>query len=235
MTRLKIATLLLSVAVTSPVWADVPVIDSSNLTQTREINKTTKDILDTDKKIDDQTKKILEAVTGERQDSEGAAGTAVGSGFNFGEAPKFSSILGGGGMQFGSLPTEFQQVASTIINGMKLVKELKSMVEGGGKTSNQVGYEALVNMTAALAGAVSGSQEAVATRQQAFQGVNSKIGQEKDIKGAIALNSQIGVETAQTINQAVGAVTTLNAAEQAKLQKQLAEESGTLQLYETEK
>lgn len=225
--------LVISTAMAGSAFADVPVIDGANLTQSKEINKTTKNILDIDKKIDEQTNKILEAVTGERQDAEGAAGTATNGGFQFGQAPSFSSILGGGGMQFGGLPTEFQQVASTIINGMKLVKELKSMVNGGGeKTSNQAGYEALLNMTAALAGSVSGSQQAVSKRTEAFTGVGSKIGQEKDIKGAIALNSQIGVETAQTINEAVGAMTTLNAAEQAKLQKKLAEESGTMELFD---
>jgi hypothetical protein len=232
MTTLKklAAGFVISGAFIAHAYAQVPVIDGANLQQSTEINKTTKEILDTDKKIDDQTKQILEAVTGNRTDASGAAGTATGGGFQFGQAPSFSQILGGGGMQFGGLPSEFQQIASGIINGMKLVKELKSMAEGGGKTSNQAGYEALLNTAASLAGTVSGSQQAVSARTQAFTGVGSKIGQEKDIKGAIALNSQIGVETAQTINEAVGAVTTLNAAEQAKLMKRLAEESGTLDL-----
>jgi hypothetical protein len=217
---------------TATSWADVPVYDSRVHRQTRAITKNTDDILKSDKKIEEQTKEILEAVTGNRTDGNQAQGSALGGGFKFGQAPKFSDILGGGGMNFGSLPGEFQQIAATVINGMKFVKELKTFAEGTEKTSNQAGYESLVNTATSLAGIVSGSQSAVASRSSAFQSVGSKIGQETDIKGAVAMNSMVSLQQAQTMNEAIGAITALGAAEQAKLMKRLAEETGGMELLE---
>ena len=221
-------------ALTFPAFAVVPVIDRAVLAQTQAITKNTSDILSTDKAIKETTDKILEAVTGTRTDGNSEQNSALGSGFKFGDAPKFSDILGGGWMNFGSLGGDFQKLASTLITGMKFVRELKSLADGEEETGNQKSYEALINTATALAGTVAGSQDAVAQRSTAFEKAGSKIGQEDNIKGAVALNSMISLQQAQTMNEAIGVITSLNGAEQAKLMKQLAEESGTSSLLSYE-
>lgn len=224
------ATMMASVF--TPAFADVPVIDRTVLAETKAITKNTEDILATDKEIKETTDKILEAVTGNRTDGNSAQNSALGSGFQQGSAPKFSDILGGGNMNFGALGGDFQSIAAKLITGMKFVKQLKSVKDGVESTGNQKSYEALINTATSLAGIVAGSQSAVADRSTAFEQVGTKIGQAKDIKGAVAMNSQVSLQQAQTMNEAIGAITALSGAEQAKLMKRLSEESGGMELLQ---
>lgn len=218
----------------TPAFADVPVIDRTTLSETKKITKTTEDILETDNEIKETTNKILEAVTGNRTDGNSAQNTALGSGFQQGSAPKFSDILGGGNMNFGALGGDFQSIAANLITGMKFVKELKSIKDGVESTGNQKSYEGLINTATSLAGIVAGSQQAVADRSSAFEQVSTQIGQAPDIKGAVAMNSQVSLQQAQTMNEAIGAITALSGAEQAKLMKRLSEESGGMELLQYE-
>ncbi|MEY9785383.1 type IV secretion system protein [Sinorhizobium fredii] len=220
------------VAAADVATAQVPVYDGAVHKETVQTTQNTKSILDSNEKIQEQTKSILEAVTGNRQDGSSFANAALGGGFNFGQAPSFSDVLSGGSMNWGSLGGDFQKIASTLINGMKLVQSLSGKENMASSSSNQAAYESVVNMATSLAGMVSGSQAAVANRTTQFQNASGQIGQSQDIKGSIDMNTQMQLQTAQTTNEAIGAVTSLGAAEQSKLMKQLAEESGTADLLE---
>ncbi|WP_188826124.1 type IV secretion system protein [Brucella endophytica] len=224
---LSVAVLAISAV---PGVAQVPTYDSAVHKETIQTTKNTQTILESNDLIKQQTKSILEAVTGNRQDGSSFANAALGGGFSFGQAPTFSDVLAGGSMNWGNLGGDFQKLASTLINGMKLVKSLSGKEGMAKSSSNQAGYESALNMATSLAGIVSGSQAAVANRTSQFQNAGGQIGQSKDIKGSIDMNTQMQLQTAQTTNEAIGAVTALGAAEQSKLMKQLAEESGTADL-----
>ena len=225
---------VLSAAVTTAM-AQVPTYDAAVHKETIQTTKNTDSILKSNDQIQEQTKSILEAVTGNRQDGSSFSNAALGGGFNFGQAPSFSDVLAGGSMNWGNLGGDFQKIASTLINGMKLVQSLSGKQGMANSSSNQAAYESSVNMATSLAGMVTGSQAAVASRTTQFQNAGGQIGTSKDIKGSIDMNTQMQLQTAQTTNEAIGAVTALGAAEQSKLMKQLAEESGTADLLEYKK
>lgn len=233
-TVLKTAALSMAVLATTAMsaLAQVPTYDEAVHKETIQTTKNTDSILKSNDKIQAQTRSILEAVTGNRSDGASFANAALGGDFNFGQAPSFSDVLGGGAMNWGNLGGDFQKIASTLINGMKLVQSLSGKEGMSSKSSNQAAYESVVNMATSLAGMVSGSQAAVANRTTQFQNAGGQIGQSQDIKGSIDMNTQMQLQTAQTTNEAIGAVTALGAAEQSKMMKQLAEDSGTADLLE---
>jgi Type IV secretion system proteins len=228
---LSVAAALAAVAVSAiNAHADIPVIDKATLKQATEIAEHTREIMESNQDIQEQTQKILEAVSGTRSDAQGIADAALGGGFNFGQAPSMAEVLGGGILAFGSMPPEVQKAAAVMINGLNLVKSLSGLTDAGERSSNEAAYSSSVSAAAMLASLIAGTQSSQSQRAQAFQGIGSEIGQTQDIKGSIDQNSQIGLQHALTTNEMIGVVNALNGAEQAKLMKRLAEESGTADL-----
>jgi Type IV secretion system proteins len=216
--------------VATVVIAQVPTIDKATLAQATATAQTTRDIMGSNRQIQEQTQKILQAVSGARSDPQSFANAALGGGFQFGQAPSMSQVLGGGMLQFGQMGGQFQQAASTIINGLMLAKSLSGLLDANKKSSNEAAYASNVNTAGALAAVIAGTQSAQSARSSTFQGFGQQIGQSQDIKGSIDQNTQVGLQHALTTNEMIGTINALNTAEQAKLQKRLAEESGTADL-----
>ena len=214
----------------SSAMAQVRVIDQNTLQQATVTAQNTREIMNSNRQIMEQTQKVLQAVSGSRTDAQGFASAALGGGFQFGQAPSLSQVLGGGMMQFGQMGGQFQQAASTIINGLMLAKSLSGLMDAGKKSSNEAAYSANVNTAGTLAALIAGTQSSQSARANTFQGFGQQIGQSQDIKGSIEQNTQVGLQHALTTNEMIGTVNALNTAEQAKLQKRLAEESGTSDL-----
>jgi len=154
----------------------------------------------------------------------------LGGSFNSGQAPAFSDVLGGGTMNWGQLNSDIQKTASALINGLRLVKSLSGKENMANNSSTQAAYESAIGLTTSLAGIVNGSQTAVTQRSRQFQNIAGEIGKTQDIKGSIDFNTQMQLQTAQTTNEAIGAITAISAAEQSRLMQSLAEESGSADL-----
>jgi hypothetical protein len=104
--------------------AQVPVIDSANLTQAQQTAANTKQILATDQAILSNVQKTLQAVTGNRSSvAQGSlAQMALGGGFSMGQAPSLGSVISGGPLSFAGLGGNSQSIISTLISGLQLVK-----------------------------------------------------------------------------------------------------------------
>ncbi|UWU26032.1 type IV secretion system protein (plasmid) [Rhizobium sp. CB3060] len=209
-------------ASTGTVFAQVPVIDEATLSQAKETASNTAQIMSSNSDILQTVNKTLAAVTGNRSTAE-IAGTALGSGFTMGNAPDFSSLLSGQ-MAWGKLGS-YGAAASTILNGLNLVKTLSGQTNSASYTRGDKSYQALVNTATALTAAISGTQASTEQRVQTFQGVERQIGTASDIKGSIDQNSQVQTQTAQTVNELVGAVNAGNAALNAQQMQQIAAEA----------
>lgn len=208
---------------TSPAaFAQVSVIDEATLEQARETAEHTARIMSSNSDILQTVNKTLAAVTGNRSTSE-IASTALGSGFSLGNAPDFSTLLTGQ-MAWGKLGP-FGEDAAKILNGLNLVKSISGAASTSKYTRADKSYNQLVNTATALTATVSGTQAAVQNRSTAFQGVQAQIGSAPDIKGSIDQNSQVQTQTAQTVNELVGAVNAGNAAMNAEQMRQLAAEA----------
>ena len=205
-------------------YAEVPVRDDATLSQATKTAENTAQIMSSNSDILQTVNKTLAAVTGNRSTAE-IAGTALGSGFSMGNAPDFSSLLQGQ-MAWGNLGS-FGNTAATILNGLNLVKSLSGQVSSSGMTRGDKAYQGLVNTATALTASIAGTQSATQQRSTAFQGVQSQIGTATDIKGSIDQNSQVQTQTAQTVNELVGAVNAGNAALNAEQMRQLAAEAAT--------
>lgn len=203
MKNLKIAIVAL-LASTGIASAQVPVFDGSNFQKSTEIANTTQQILETDQQIMEFTKQTLAAVTGQRTSEAGQlANMALGSGFQMGQAPSFGSILSGGAMSFAGLGSSSQGIVSQLINGLQLVQTLSGLLNGE-KTAFDQSYSTSVNMATTLSGLVDSTQGAISTRSQAFTSGAQQIGTAQDLKGSIDQNSQIQVQTGQTVNELIG-------------------------------
>ncbi|UXS05570.1 type IV secretion system protein [Agrobacterium tumefaciens] len=219
--RLFIAAAFLSG--TSPTaFAQVPVIDEATLEQAKQTAKHTAEIMSSNSDILQTVNKTLAAVTGNRSTNE-IASTALGSGFSLGKAPDFSSLLSGQ-MAWGQLGS-FGADAAKILNTLNLVKTISGATSSSNYTRADKSYQQLVNTATALTATVSGTQAAVQQRSTAFQGVQTRIGTAPDIKGSIDQNSQVQTQTAQTVNELVGAVNAGNAAMNTDQMRQLAAEA----------
>src|ERR1019366_7191387 len=137
--------------------------------------------------------KTLTAVTGNRSTSA-LSSIALGS-FSMSSIPSLSSLLGGGTLSMGGLGS-FGSMASTIINGLNLVKSLTGSATAS-TNATDVAYVGALNTAAALTGA----QSASTTRSSSFTTAAGTIGTAADIKGSIDANSQLQVQTGQTINE----------------------------------
>jgi hypothetical protein len=208
----------------SSAFAQVPVIDDATLSQATKTASNTAQIMSSNSDILQTVNRTLAAVTGNRSTSE-IAGAALGSGFSIGSAPNFSSLLSGQ-MSWGNLGS-FGNTAATILNGLNLVKTLSGETDSVNLTRGDKAYQGLVNTATALTASIAGTQNSAQQRSTAFQAVQGQIGTATDIKGSIDQNSQVQTQTAQTVNELVGAVNAGNAALNAEQVRQLAAEAAT--------
>jgi len=202
--------------------AQVPVIDQATLSQATQTAANTAAIMNTNQQILTQTTATLAAVSGAR--TTGAmTSAALGSGFTMSSAPSLSAILGSGQMSWGGLGA-YAQTASTIINGLNLVRTLSGN-SGGALSGTDAAYQGAVNTAAALAGVVAGFQTAAAARTAALKASGALVGTAPDIKGSIDQNSQMQVQTALVINELIGVMNGANAALNAQAMQELAGQS----------
>ncbi|AQT48015.1 type IV secretion system protein [Bartonella choladocola] len=221
---------VLMTTATSGAFAQIATYDAAVHRETQQTTKQTADILKSNAEIQKQSEAILKAVSGTRTDAQSIANAALGGSFNFGQTPSFADALGGGDINWGQLNGDIQKTASNLINGLRLVKSLSGKNGMSKNSSTQAAYESAINLTTSLASIVTGSQSAVTERSKQFQNIGGQIGKTKDIKGSIDFNTQMQLQTAQTTNEAIGAITAISAAEQSKLMQSLAEDSGSAEL-----
>ena len=223
----KLAILTLALAGPLPAMAQVPVIDSANLTKAQQIATSTQQILTADQQILQFTQKTLQAVTGDRssQAQGSLAQMALGSGFSMAHAPSLGSVISGGALSFAGMGAGSQNIVSTLINGLQLVQTITGLANG---QTNPVdtAYKNSVNVAATLSGLINSTQGAVQQRSSAFTQGGQQIGQAQDLKGSVDQNTQVQIQTGQTINELNGVVNNAAAAaNQANLDRIAAESS----------
>ncbi len=215
----------LAIAIASPVFAQVPTRDDANLAKAQEIASTTRQILAADQQIMQHTQRTLAAVTGDRssQAQGSLAQMALGGGFSMGSAPSLGSVISGGTLSFAGMGSGSQNIVSSLINGLQLVQTITGLV--GGKTHPvDTAYKNSVNVAATLSGLIDSTQGAVRQRSQAFSQGGQEIGKAQDLKGSVDQNTQVQIQTGQTINELSGTVNTAAAAaNQANLDRLAAE------------
>ena len=202
-------------------FAQMAVIDNANLTKAQEIATTTTNILTQEQQILTQTKKTLEAVTGDRSSvAQGSlAQMALGGGFTMAQAPSLGSVMSGGALSFAGLGGNSQNIVSSLINGLQLVKSVTGLINGQTTTGDQA-YQNSVNVAGTVAGLVNSTQTAIQARNGAFTTGGQAIGSAPDLKGSVDQNTQVQIQTGQTVNELIGAVnTTTTSANQANLDR----------------
>ncbi|OPH81376.1 conjugal transfer protein [Nitrobacter vulgaris] len=210
-----------------PAMAQVAVIDSANLSKAQQIATSTRQILTADQQILQFTQKTLQAVTGDR--SSQAQGTlaqmALGGGFSMAQAPSLGSVISGGALSFAGMGSASQNIVSTLINGLQLVQTITGLVNGQAHPADTA-YKNSVNVAATLSGLINSTQSAVQQRSSAFTQGGQQIGQAQDLKGSVDQNTQVQIQTGQTINELNGVVNNAAAAaNQANLDRIAAESS----------
>ncbi len=73
-------------------------------------------------------------------------------------------------------------------------------------------YKNSVNVAATLSGLINSTQSAMQTRSQAFTQGGQQIGTAQDLKGSVDQNTQVQIQTGQTINELNGVVNNAAAA-----------------------
>lgn len=225
--HLAIAVFITGLAVAPQANAQVPVIDSANLTKAQQIATSTQQILTADQQILQFTQKTLQAVTGDRssQAQGSLAQMALGSGFSMAQAPSLGSVISGGALSFAGMGAGSQNIVSTLINGLQLVQTITGLANG---QTNPVdtAYKNSVNVAATLSGLINSTQSAMQTRSQAFTQGGQQIGTAQDLKGSVDQNTQVQIQTGQTVNELNGVVNNAAAAaNQANLDRIAAESS----------
>ncbi|HEV7325579.1 MAG TPA: type IV secretion system protein [Bosea sp. (in: a-proteobacteria)] len=205
--------------------AQVPTRDDANLTKAQEIATNTRAILTADQEILQFTQKTLTAVTGDR--SSQAQGTlaqmALGGGFSMGQAPSLGSVISGGALSFTGMGSGSQNIVSSLINGLQLVQTITGITSGQSHPVDTA-YKNSVNLAATLSGLIDSTQNAVKQRTQSFTQGGQQIGQAQDLKGSVDQNTQVQIQTGQTINELNGVVNNAAAAaNQANLDRLAAE------------
>ena len=219
----------LFVLIASGAQAQVPVIDSANLTKAQEIATSTQKILESDQQILKFTQKTLEAVTGDRASvAQGSlAQMALGGGFSMAEAPSLGSVISGGALSFAGMGSESQNIVSTLINGLQLVETITGLT-GGQSRPVDTAYKNSVNVAATLTGLINATQGSIQKRSSAFTQGGQQIGTAQDLKGSVDQNTQVQIQTGQTINELNGVVNNAAAASnQANLDRIAAESAVT--------
>ena len=211
--HLAIAVFVIGLAVAPQANAQVPVIDSANLTKAQQIATSTQQILTADQQILQFTQKTLQAVTGDRssQAQGSLAQMALGGGFSMAQAPSLGSVISGGALSFAGMGAGSQNIVSTLINGLQLVQTITGLANG---QTNPVdtAYKNSVNVAATLSGLINSTQTAMQTRSQAFTQGGQQIGTAQDLKGSVDQNTQVQIQTGQTINELNGVVNNAAAA-----------------------
>jgi hypothetical protein len=215
----------------APTLAQVPVIDGANLTQTSQTARNTGEIKQSTGQILETVRKTLQAVSGDRSgDAQGQLSQiALGQGFNAGQAPSLGNVLSGGSLGFGGLSGDAQRTVSTLINGLQLVNSISGLMNGKKTTSDQ-SYMSGVNTAATLSGLIAATQAATQTRTSAFTGAGNRLGSARDIKGSIDQNTQVQVQTGQTVNELIGVMNNVVTAQNIQVLQRLAAESATSQV-----
>lgn len=219
-----LAFLFLAVGLT-PAMAQVPTIDNANLAKAQQIANDTKSILTADQQIMQFTQKTLQAVTGDRssQAQGSLAQMALGSGFSMAQAPSLGSVISGGALSFAGMGAGSQNIVSTLINGLQLVQTITGLANGQTHAVDTA-YKNSVNVAATLSGLINSTQSAVQTRSQAFTQGGQQIGKAQDLKGSVDQNTQVQIQTGQTVNELNGVVNNAAAAaNQANLDRIAAE------------
>jgi hypothetical protein len=212
----------------------VPVIDQKNYQIAQETSQTTDKILDTNKEILKTADETLKAVTGNRGSEAGQMQSlAIGNGFSVSSVPSIDSIMSGGVPNFGNLGGDISKIASTLINGLKLVKSLSG--KANSDFSGDKSYEQMVNTVMAVSALVNGSQQAVTQRRSAFEQAGQQIGQAQDIKGSIDQNTQLQVQSGLTMNELVGVMNGAVQSLQVQTQKQVTDMSNTNKILQIQK
>ena len=201
--------------------AQVPVIDTATLTQATQTAANTAQIMQTNQQIMNYTQKTLAAVTGNRSTGS-LSSIGLSGGFSMSSLPGLSQLLGGSGISMAGLGS-FGSIASSIINGLNLVKTLTGASSASSPTD--LAYTGAVSTAAAVTAAVAGAQTAGSSRSTAFQSGAGQIGSAPDLKGSIDQNSQLVTQNGQTINELIGTVNLTNAALNAQQQQDLAAQS----------
>jgi len=214
-------------ALAGAAMAQVPVLDSANLAKAQQIATSTQQILTADQQILQFTQKTLQAVTGDR--SSQAQGTlaqmALGGGFSMAQAPSLGSVISGGALSFAGMGSASQNIVSTLINGLQLVQTITGLVSGQAHPADTA-YKNSVNVAATLSGLINSTQTAVQQRSSAFTQGGQQIGTAQDLKGSVDQNTQVQIQTGQTINELNGVVNNAAAAaNQANLDRIAAESS----------
>lgn len=214
-----------ALGIMGPALSQVPTRDNANLIKAQEIASTTRQILTADQQILQFTQKTLAAVTGDRssQAQGSLAQMALGDGFSMGSAPSLGSVISGGTLSFAGMGSGSQNIVSSLINGLQLVQTITGMVSGKAHPVDTA-YKNSVNVAATLSGLIDSTQGAVNQRSQAFSQGGQQIGQAQDLKGSVDQNTQVQIQTGQTINELTGTVNTAAAAaNQANLDRLAAE------------
>lgn len=221
--RIRFAIVILAAGLfaASRASAQVPVIDSANLAKAQQIATSTQQILTADQQILQYTQKTLQAVTGDRssQAQGSLAQMALGGGFSMAQAPSLGSVISGGALSFAGMGAGSQNIVSTLINGLQLVQTITGLVNG---QTNPVdtAYKNSVNVAATLSGLINSTQTAMQQRSQAFTQGGQQIGRAQDLKGSVDQNTQVQIQTGQTINELNGVVNNAaTAANQANLDR----------------
>jgi len=218
-----VRTILLALGVAGiagAAFAQVPVTDSAVLSQAQQTATHTASIMQSDQQILQIVQQTLQAVTGNRQ--TGSLGqAALGGGFSMGGAPDMSSLLSGGQMSWGNLGA-LSGIATSVLNGLNLVKTLSGNTDSTALTGSDKAYQGAVNTVAALTSMVQGTQQSATQRTQSFTAASALIGTATDIKGSIDQNSQLQVQNGQTINELIGVMNANNSALNAQQQVELA-------------
>lgn len=224
MKRLVFIASLLPIA--STALAQVPVIDNANLQVAKKTSQTTDNILETNRQVLKTVEETLRAVTGDRaDDADPMQKLAVGNGFSVSQMPSFDRLMSSGVANFGGVNGEVAEVATTLINGLQLVKNLSG--KDGSSFSGDKSYEDMVKTVLGVAALVTGSQQAVQTRRTSFERAGSTIGQAKDIKGSIDQNTQLQVQAGLTINELIGVMNGVVSSLQADNQRRLTDMSNS--------
>lgn len=211
----------------SAAQAQVPVIDAANFNVAQQTARTTDAILNTNREVLDTVTETLAAVTGDRgSEASSMQDLAVANGFSVGGIPSGQDLMSGGLPDFGNM-NDIVGVATQFINGLELVQRLSR--EGQQRTSGDQSYEEMVNTVLGVAALITGAQQGVENRTEAFQQASAQIGQAEDIKGSIDQNTQLQVQAGLTINELIGVMNGAVSSLQADNQRILTDMSNTRQ------
>jgi len=211
MKRTMLASCVASLFFVPGAQAQVPVIDGANLTQSQQTATNTKQILSQEQQILANVQKTLAAVTGNRSSlAQGSLSQmALGGGFSMGTAPSLGSVISGSPLSFAGLGGNSQQIISSLISGLNLVKTLSGLQSG---LPSDKAYLNSSNTAQLILGLINSTQGTVTSASTAYTGGAQQIGSSPDVKGSIDQNSQIQAQNGQSIVQLNGAVNTAAAA-----------------------